>query len=66
MSHQLDHHLATPLKHAKDRCALFCQGAAATVAFESASTSFAALVLHHLRLAFVARYHLGFVALHLV
>jgi hypothetical protein len=37
-----------------------------TLSFESASTSFSALVLHHLRLAFMARNHLGFVTLHLV
>ena len=35
-------------------------------AFESAAASLSALVLHHLRLAFMAGNHIGFIALHLV
>ena len=63
---QLDDHLPAPLDHAKDGGSFFLQGAPATFAFESAAPAFAALLLHHLWLAFLASDHIGFVALYLV
>src|SRR5215510_14079581 len=63
---QIDHHLTTPLHHAKDGWPLFLQCASAPLSLESASTSFASLGLHYLRLSFMAGNHIGFVALHLV
>jgi hypothetical protein len=61
-----DHDLTTTLNHAKDGCPLFLQGASARFSFESASTTFASLLLHGLRIAFMPGHHIGFVALHLV
>jgi hypothetical protein len=66
MSTQVDAPVTAPLHHAKDRRLLVRQCAASTLAFASVSTSFAPLVLHHLRVPFLAGNHLGFVALHLV
>src|SRR2546426_6666258 len=66
ISKHVDDHLTAPLNHAKDRWLLFLQCASAIFAFESASTSCASFGLHHLRLAFMAGHHIGFVALHLV
>src|SRR5262245_51213854 len=66
IGNQIDYYLATPLNHTKDRRPLFVQGATATLSFESTSTSLAALVFHHCRLAFMPRNHISFVALHLI
>jgi hypothetical protein len=63
---QIDHHLTTALHHPKDGRPFLRQGASASVAFEPTSSSLSALALHHLRLAFMPRNHLGFVALHFV
>ena len=56
----------TTLHDAKDGWPLFLQGASAPFALELASTSFSPLGLHHLRLAFMAGYYIGCIALHLV
>jgi hypothetical protein len=61
---QIDHHLTTALSQPKDRWPLFLPCASATLSFEPASTSFALLGLHHLRLSFMAGNPRGFVALH--
>jgi len=61
-----DDDLTTPLYHPKDGWPLFVQCATTTFAFESVSTSFAPLVLDHLRLPFMACNYIGFVALYLV
>src|SRR5262245_7821487 len=66
MGHQLDHDLTTALYHPKNGWPLFLQGPSARFAFEPPSTSLSALALHHLRLAFMTRNHIGFVALHFV
>ena len=63
---QLDHDLTTALYHPKNGRPLFLQGPSASFAFEPTSTSLSALALHHLRLAFMTRNHIGFVALHFV
>src|SRR5215813_8055781 len=63
---QLDDHLTATLHHPKDGRSLFLPCAPATFAFESAAASFTALFHHHLRLAFLAGNHIGFVALYLV
>src|SRR6266699_5625422 len=57
---QLDHHLTATLDHPKDGWSFFLQGTASTFAFEPAATSLSALVLHHLRLAFMAGNHIRF------
>src|SRR2546425_4812332 len=66
IGHHVDDDLTTPLNHPKDGRPLFVQCATATLSFESVSTSFASLVLYHLRLSFMACNHIRFVALHLV
>src|SRR5262245_11270226 len=66
IGHQLDHDLTTALYHPKNGWPLFLQGPSARFAFEPPSTSLSALALHHLRLAFMTRNHIGFVALHFV
>src|SRR6266581_9640231 len=58
ISKHVDDHLTATLHHAKDGRPLFVQCAAATFTFESVATSFAPLVLHHLRLAFMAGNHI--------
>ena len=63
---QMDNHLAATLNHPKDGRSLFLQCASATFAFESASTAFTLLFLHHLRLSFMAGNHIGFVTLDLI
>src|SRR5438105_14072942 len=55
VSNHADDDLTTPLYHPKDGWPLFVQCATTTFAFESVSTSFAPLVLYHLRLPFMAR-----------
>jgi hypothetical protein len=62
----VDDYLTTPLHHAKDGWPLFLQCTTAPFAFESASATFSSLGLHHLRLAFMASNHIGFVALYFV
>src|SRR5215468_8605926 len=61
---QIDDHLPTALHHPKNGWPLFLQGPTATVALEPTATSLSALAPHHLRLAFMTRNHIGFVALH--
>src|SRR5713101_957508 len=63
---QIDHDLTTALHHPKNWRSLFLQGPSSSFAFEPASTSLSTLALHHLRLSFMTRNHLGFVALHFV
>src|SRR2546421_7320889 len=57
IGYHLDHDLTTPLNHPKDRRPFLPRCATATFSLESASTSFASLGLHHLRLAFMAGNH---------
>src|SRR5712691_11262778 len=66
IGHQIDHDLTAALHHSKDGWSFLLQCPTTRFSFESASTSFSPLVLHHLRLAFMAGDHIGFVALHLV
>jgi len=66
IGHQLDHDLTTALYHPKNWRPLFLQGPSPSFAFEPTSASLSALALHHLRLAFMTRNHIGFVALHFV
>src|SRR5712692_6510409 len=63
---QIDHHLTTALNRPKDGWSFLLQCATTRFSFQSASTSFSPLVLHHLRLAFMAGNHIGFVALDFV
>ena len=63
---EMDHHLTTTLHHLKDGWSFLLSSAPTTGTFESASTALSALALHHLRLAFMTRNHIGFVALHFV
>src|SRR5215471_13681401 len=58
---QIDHHLPTALHHAKDGWPFLLQGATTSVALESPSPSCALCALDHLWLAFMARYHIGFI-----
>src|ERR687888_2460513 len=62
---QIDHDLTTTLNHPKDRRSFLLHRTSPTFPFESASTTFAALVLHHLWLSLMASNHIGFVTLHL-
>jgi hypothetical protein len=57
---QIDHHLPTALHHPKDGWPFLLQGPSASFALEPTSTSLSALALHHLRLAFMTRNHIGF------
>jgi hypothetical protein len=66
VSNHVDDNVTTPLSHPKDGWPLFVQCATTTCAFESVSTSFAPLVLYHLRLPFMACNYIGFVVLYLV
>ena len=66
ISKHVDDHLTATLQHAKYGWPLFVQCAAPTFTFESVATSFAPLVLHHLRLTFMVGNHIGFVALYLI
>src|SRR5262249_10765612 len=63
---QIDHDLTTALQHPKDGRPCLLHGPSASFALEPTSTSWSALALHHLRLAFMPRHHIGFVALHFV
>ena len=63
---EMDHHLTTTLHHLKDGWSFLLSSAPTTGTFESTSTSFASLELHHLQLAFMAGNPRGFVVLHLV
>jgi len=63
---QIDHDLTATLHHPKDGWSFLLQGPASTFALEPAAASFAALVLHHLRLAFLAGNHIRFSALDFV
>jgi hypothetical protein len=62
----VDDDLTTPLHHAKHGWPLFLRCTTAPFAFEAASATFASLGLHHLRVAFMASNHIGFVALYFV
>src|SRR5882724_3987023 len=57
IGHQLDHHLTTALHHPNTWRSLLLQCPTTISAFEYASTTFASLVLHHLRLPFMAGNH---------
>ena len=59
-------HLPATLYHAQDRWPFLLQGAPTTGALEVASPSLSPLVLHHLRLPFMASKHIGFIALDFV
>src|SRR5262244_1201115 len=63
---QIDHDLTTTLHHPKDRWSFLLHRASSTLTFAPASTTFAALVLHHLWLSLMASNHIGFVTLHLI
>src|SRR5215468_5531782 len=54
---QIDHDLTTTLDHPKDRGSFLLHCASSTFIFASASTTFAALVLHHLWLSLMASKH---------
>ena len=64
--HHVDDHLTTPLHHPTDRGPLLLQDATAPLAFASVSTSFASLVLYHLREPLMTCNRIRCVALHLV
>jgi hypothetical protein len=66
ISKQIDHPLPTALHPPKDERSFFLYGTTATFAWESASTTFAALALDHLWLSFMASNHIGCIALHLI
>src|SRR5215831_7107755 len=63
---QMDHDLTATLDHPKDRWSFLLHRASSTLTFASASTTLAALVLHHLWLSLMASHHRGFVTLHLI
>src|SRR5262249_23516513 len=63
---QMDHDLTPTLHHPKNGWSFFLHRASSTFPFASASTTLAALVLHHLWLSLMASNHIGFVTLHLV
>src|SRR5919198_4884601 len=63
---QMDHDLTATLNHPKDRGSFLLHRTSSTFPFASASTTCAALVLHHLWLSLMASNHIGFIALHLV
>jgi hypothetical protein len=66
MSPSVDDHLTATLHQAKDGWPLLVQGAAPTFTCESVATSLTPLVLHHLRLPFMAGNHIGVVARYLI
>src|SRR6266478_9355133 len=66
VGHQIDHYLTTALHQPRIWRSLFLQGTSASFALEPASTSSSVLALQHLRLSFMTRNHIGFVALHFV
>src|SRR5262245_65863703 len=57
---QIDHDLTATLNHPKDRWSFLLHRASPTFPFASASTTFAALLLHHLFLPLMASTHIGF------
>src|ERR671931_999506 len=63
---QIDHDLTATLDHPKDRWSFLLHRASSTFPFTSASTTLAALVLHHLWLSLMASNHIRFVTLHLI
>src|SRR5215510_9758083 len=63
---QIDHDLTTTLHHPKDRWSFLLHSASSTFTFVSASTTCAALLLHHLWLSLMASNHIGFITLHLI
>jgi hypothetical protein len=62
----MDHHLTPTFNHPKDRRFFLLQRATARFGFVSASTAFSTLALDYFGLPFMAGYHIGFIALHLV
>src|SRR5262245_16951215 len=60
---EIDDHLPPALQHPKDRWSFLLQGPTPRFALQSTATSRAALVLHHIRMAFMAGNHLRFIAL---
>jgi hypothetical protein len=63
---QIDDHLTTALHHPKDRWLFLLSCAPTRFAFASTATAFSPLVLHHLRMAFMAGNHIRFITLDLV
>src|SRR5215510_14252236 len=63
VGYQIDRYLTTALHHAKDGWPFLLCCATASFAFDSASPSLSLFALHHLWLAFMARNHIGFIAL---
>src|SRR6266705_2906714 len=63
---QIDHDLTATLNHPTDRGSFLLHRASATFTFASASTTFAALLLHYFWLSLMARHHIGFITLYLV
>src|SRR6266702_7708499 len=63
---QIDHDLTATLNHPTDRWSFLLHRASSTFTFAAASTTFAALLLHHLWLSLMARHHIGFITLYLV
>src|SRR5262245_20572506 len=57
---QIDHDLTATLNHSKDRGSFLLHCAASTFTFASASTTFAAPLLHYFWLSLMARHHIGF------
>src|ERR671924_388628 len=58
---QIDHDLTATLDHPKDRGSFLLHRASSTFTFASASTTFAALLLHYFWLSLMARHHIGFI-----
>src|ERR671930_65633 len=63
---QIDHDLTATLNHPKDRGSFLLHRASSTFTVATASTTFAALLLHYFWLSLMARHHIGFITLHLV
>jgi hypothetical protein len=66
LGHPMDHHLTTARHHPNNWRSLLRPCPTTPSALESASTTSASLLLHHLRLPLMAGNHRGGVALHLV
>src|SRR5712691_11699687 len=58
---QIDHHFTTALHHPKDRWLFLLSCAPTRFTFASTATAFSPLVLHHLRMAFMAGNHISFI-----
>src|SRR5215510_13888324 len=62
----MDHDLPPTLHHPKNGWSFFLHRASSTLPFASASTTCAALMLHHRWLSLMASNHISFIAFHLV